>query len=116
MTSNLASGWTNLDLSETYIVDRAYARTQRLMRHDDLVQMLSEKSVLTLLAALFFEGTGGIAKGNALTITEPEQILAGVRSAVEGSPLTILNEAFVEHVANLVSSAIFPEQFFGYTD
>lgn len=107
--SDMSTGWWNLDLSDAYVVDRAYARTQRLMRKDAMVQMLSEQSILVLLSALYFDASG-LANNSRLTVYGADQIPARVRHAIEASPLTIVNDAFAEHVATVVIHAIFPEQ------
>lgn len=107
--SALSTGWWNLDLSDAYVVDRAYARTQRLMREDTMVQMLSEQSILVLLSALYFDDSG-LANNSALTVYGADQIPARVRHAIKASPLTLVNDAFTEHVATVVIHAIFPEQ------
>lgn len=107
--AEMSSGWIDLDLADAYIVDRAYARTQRLMRHDETVQMLSEKSILVLLSALYFEDSG-LVNNARLTVYGADQIGPRVRHAIRFSALHIVNDAFADHVAELVVHAIFPEQ------
>lgn len=112
-TTSLSAQWPNLDLAEAYVVDRAYSRTQRLMRDDTLVQMLSEQSVLVLLSAIYFAETGivtGTSTGGALTVSERAQVLPAIHRALSGPALPIVNDMFVGHVATLVADAIFPEQ------
>lgn len=107
-TTSLSAQWFNLDLADAYIVDRCYARTQRLMRDDAMVQMLSEQSILVLLSALYFDPSG-LADKARLTIYGSDQVLDRVRHAITSSPLTLVSDTFIEHVAQLVTDAIFPE-------
>jgi hypothetical protein len=114
--ANMSQAWWNLDLSDKEVVDRAYARTQRLMREDETVQMLSEKSILVLLSALYFGETGLVANLNRINVYGADQVLPRVRHAIQSSPLTIVNDAFIEHVAAVVIHAIFPESIPGRSE
>lgn len=107
--SAMSQGWWNLDLSENYVADRAYARTERLMREDDMVQMLSEKSVLVVLHALYMGECGLTNNHNRVTVYGADQVAQRVRHAIKSSPLSIVNDAFIERVAEIVVHAIFPE-------
>lgn len=110
MTTTSLPNWWNLDLADSYVVDRAYGRVEFLTREDALVQMLSKQSVILLVATTFSPKGLVNPEDGRLSITKRDEVLPAVQHAVALSSLTgLVNNAFVEHFAGIVADAIFPE-------
>lgn len=107
MTTNTAT-WTNVDPNTSDAAGIAYSRMWLLCREDPFVQMLNKQVIEALLAALF-SPAGLATDDNRLAVENPEQIAPLVADVFATSPLMLVNDKFVAHVAAVAARAIFPQ-------
>lgn len=103
------SNWANLDTSDSYAAGKGYSRAGHVFRGDPFVQMLAKPVIDSLLAAIFSPDGHGIAEGEHLRSVEPDEVRQAVRNVFAMSPLALVNDAFIEHVATLTATAITPQ-------
>jgi hypothetical protein len=107
MPTNTAT-WTNIDPSTSDAAGIAYNRMWLLCREDPFVQMLSKQVIEALLAALF-SPAGLATDDDHLAVESTEQIAPLVANVFATSPLMLVNDKFVAHVATVAAKAIFPQ-------
>lgn len=110
MTSVDVSKWTNISPSQDDAAGRGYSRASILFSADPFVQMLSKNVIDSLLVALF--SPGGLATNDGwhgLRVSNPGEVPEAVAAVFAVSPLMLVNDRFVAHVAGLVSKALFPQ-------
>lgn len=103
------SKWTNVNIASSDSAGVGYSRTSHVFRGDPFVQMLAQPVIEGLLAAIFSPDGHGVAVGEFVRSIDPDEVRQSVRNVFAMSPLSLVNEGFIEHVATLTATALAPQ-------
>lgn len=103
------SNWVNINIASSDSAGMAYSRTSHVFRSDPFVQMLAKPVIEGLLAAIFSPDGHGVAVGEFVRSIDADEVRRGVRNVFSMSPLSLVNDGFIEHVATLVATALAPQ-------